>query len=190
MYEVEFSLQSSMMHAPPFRHITPVSNTGGGDSIPYPSALPSLTSTLLHTNSSFTFLSLLIHSWKETQYIDKYTRNLFFHIALSIGNKLWVLNQNDSLAQFAVNLGIHEVRRGIILDFFFIRWLVSSWMWCSVLWCIPTFQKVQGILMLKLVVYMATSVLGKFKGRIYFTPLLSQFYSVKHILFYISSLFL
>ena len=179
-----------MMHAPPFRRITPVSNTGGGDSIPQPSALPSLTSTLLHTNSSFTFPSLLIHSWKETQYIDKYKRNLFlFHIALSIGNKLWVLNQNDSLAQFAINLGIHEFHRCIILFFYlFIRWLVSSWMWCGILWCIPTFQKVQRFLNVKADGIYGNQCVGKVEGfhwRIYCTPLLSQLYSVRRIFFFL-----
>jgi len=49
------------------------------------------------------------------------------------------LNQNDSLAQFAFSLGIHQFRRGIILDFLFVRWLLSFWMWCHILWWIPTF---------------------------------------------------
>jgi len=62
------------------------------------------------------FLFLFILGRKHNILIN--IRGTFFHIALSIGDKLWVLKQNDSLAQLAFSLGIHQFRRGIILDFF------------------------------------------------------------------------
>ena len=137
------------------------------------------------------FLFLFILGRKHNILIN--IRGTFFRVALSIGNKLWVLNQNDSLAQFAINLGIHVFRRGIILDFFysliavFLDVMPRTLIHTDVSERLEIFTvQADGIHIWQPMCWESLSV----SVRKFCTPLLSQFYSVKHVFFYISSLFL
>lgn len=104
-------------------------------------ASPFILPTLLHTNSSFTFLSLLIRSRKEREYIGKYTWIRLVHIicflAKFVDLAFWILILATACSfadLFAFSSDIQEFTPNTILTWLFAVFLSVNWFVDDLIW--------------------------------------------------------